>query len=156
MLSFNDDIGTQQSMIMSLKMWREWLKPRMADVIQAAKRVNPRIYFRYHSDGMITPLIPDLIEIGVDSLITVQPESTDIYDVKRRFGEDICMEGTIGCQSELMRGTPDEVRSMVKAQCEGLMSGGGFIASPANMVGPDAPFEDLIALYEALDDLGRY
>ena len=156
MVSFKDDIGTQRSMIMSLEMWRKWLKPRMAAVIQAAKRVNPAIHFRYHSDGMITPLIPDLIKIGVDSLITVQPESMDIYDIKRRFGEDICLEGTIGCQSELMRGTPDQVRAMVKAQCEGLMPGGGFIASPSNGVEPDVPFENLVALYEALDDYGRY
>jgi uroporphyrinogen decarboxylase len=155
-VSFNDDIGTQRSMIMSLEMWRKWLKPRMAAVIQAAKRVNPRIYFRYHSDGMITPLIPDLIEIGVDSLITVQPESMDIYDIKRRFGEEICMEGTIGCQSELMRGTSDEVRAMVKGQCEGLMTGGGFVASPANAVEPDVPFENLVALHEALDEHGWY
>lgn len=156
MISYSDDVGTQRSMIMSPAMWRRWIKPCMNSLIQTIKRINPAIYFRYHSDGVLTPIMPELIEMGVDSLITVQPESMDVFDFKRRFGRDICMEGTIGCQSELMTGTPDQVRSMVKAQCEGLMPGGGFIASPSNGVEPDVPWENLAMLYEALDQYGQY
>ncbi len=156
MVSMNDDIGTQRSMIMSPAMWRRWLKPRLAEVIQAVQRVNPRIRFRYHSDGLLTPVIPDLIDIGVSSLITVQAESMDVYDIKRRFGDRVCMEGTIGLQKELMMGTRDEVRQMVKEQCEGLMPGGGFIASPGNGITPDIPWDNLVALFEALDAHGHY
>ena len=65
MISLNDDIGTQKSLIMSVDMWREWLKPYLAELIAAIHRVNPTIHFRYHSDGLLTPVIPDLIEIGV-------------------------------------------------------------------------------------------
>ena len=156
MIQISDDIGTQNSMIMSPAMWRRWIKPRMASVIAAAHRVNPAIHFRYHSDGLLTPVISDLIEIGVSSLITVQPECMDVFDIKRRFGQQICLEGTIGCQSELMVGTAEDVRRMVKAQCAGLMPGGGWIASPANGVEPDVPWENLVTLYEALDEYGRY
>ena len=156
LISMNDDIGTQQSMIMSPRMWRQWLKPRMAEVIETIHRVNPDIHFRYHSDGLLTPVIPDLIEIGVSSLRTVQPESMDVFEIKRRFGEQISLEGTIGCQSELMRGTVDDVSRMVRSQCEGLMPGGGFIASSANAVEPDVPWENLVALFEALDQYANY
>ncbi|MHB0857333.1 MAG: uroporphyrinogen decarboxylase family protein [Anaerolineae bacterium] len=156
MVSLSDDIGIQQSMIMSPAMWRRWIKPRMAALIAAVRRVRPGIPFRYHSDGWFEPVLPDLIEIGVTSLITVQPECMDIYAIKRRYGDALCLEGTIGCQSELMVGTADEVRRMVRTQCEGLKPGGGFIASPANGVEPDVPWENLVALFEALDTYGQY
>ena len=155
-IRMNDDIGSQNSMMMSPAMWRRWLKPRIASVIESIHRVNPKIHFRYHTDGFIMPVIPDLIEIGVSSLVTVQPESMDVFEVKRRFGDRLTMEGTIGCQSELMRGTPKDVCRMVQAQCEGLMPGGGFIASPANAVGPDVLWENLVTLFEALDEYGVY
>jgi uroporphyrinogen decarboxylase len=156
MISMNDDIGIQQSMIMSPTMWRQWLKPYMAEVIAAVHRVNPEIRFRYHSDGLLTPVIPDLIEIGVASLITVQPESMDVYEIKRRFGDQICLEGTFGLQGAFMRGTPDEVRHMVRAQCDGLMPGGGWMASPGNGVTPDVPWENLAAFFDALETYSHY
>jgi uroporphyrinogen decarboxylase len=156
MISINDDIGTQKSMIMSVPMWREWLKPYLAELIAAVHQVNPAIRFRYHSDGLLTPVIPELIEIGVASLITVQPESMDVYEIKRRFGEQICMEGTFGLQGELMRGTPDEVRRTVQAQCAGLMPGGGWIASPGNGITPDVPWENLVAFFESLEEHSYY
>jgi uroporphyrinogen decarboxylase len=156
MISINDDIGTQKSMVMSPAMWREWLKPYMAELIAAVHRVNPEIHFRYHSDGLLTPVIPELIEIGVSSLITVQPESMDVFEIKDRFGDQISLEGTVGLQSELMLGTPDQVRAMVQAQCEGLMPGGGWIASPGNGITPDIPWENLVAFFEALDEYSFY
>lgn len=155
-ITMNDDIGSQRGMIMSPKMWRQWLKPHMATVIEAIHKVNPGIYFRYHSDGNYLPVIPDLIEIGVSSLITVQPEAMDVYEVKRLYGDVLTLDGTIGLQSELKHGTPDDVRRKVKQQCEGLMPGGGWFASPGNGVTPDIPFENLAAMFEALDEYGRY
>lgn len=156
MISINDDIGSQKSMIISPAMWRRWLKPRLAAVIAAIHRVNPGIHFRYHSDGWLMPVIPELIEIGVSSLITVQAESMDVFEVKRLFGDRVCLEGTIGLQSELMHGTPDDVRHMIDAQCEGLKPGGGWIASPGNGVTPDVPLDNLMAMFEALDKYGGY
>jgi len=151
-----DDIGGQKSMLMSPSMWRRWFKPRLAAVIEAVHRVNPAIHFRYHSDGYYVPVIPDLIEIGVSSLITVQPEAMDVFEIKRRFGDALTLDGTIGLQSELKHGTPDDVRRKVKAQCEGLMPGGGWFGSPGNGVTPDIPFDNLAAMFEALDTYGRY
>lgn len=155
-ISMNDDIGMQTSMMISPRMWRRWLRPRVAGLIKAIHHVNPDIYFRYHTDGYFTPVIPDLIEVGVSSLITVQPECMDVFEIKRRFGDLVTLEGTIGLQSELLSGNPDEVRRMVKRQFENLMPGGGFIASTANGVGPDVPWENLEALFEAIDEYGNY
>ena len=155
-ITMNDDIGSQKGMILSPAMWRQWLKPRLAAVIAAIHAVDPKIHFRYHSDGNYVPVIDDLIDVGVSCLITVQPEANDVYDVKRRFGARISMDGTIGLQSELKHGTPDDVRRKVKAQCEGLMPGGGWFASPGNGVTPDIPFDNVAAMFDALDAYGNY
>ena len=155
-ISLNDDIGSQKSMILSPAMWRQWLKPRMLELIQAIRRVNPDILFRYHSDGTYISVIPDLIEMGVSSLRTVQPECMDIAEIKRRFGGQIGMEGTIGLQSVLKNGTPDDVRKMIRHQCQILMPGGGWIAAPGNGVTPDIPVANLFAMFEALDEFGVY
>jgi uroporphyrinogen decarboxylase len=155
-ISLNDDIGAQRAMILSPAMWRQWLKPNMVRLINAIRAINPQVHFRYHSDGYYVPVIPDLIEIGVTSLRTVQVESMDLATLKREFGAHIGLEGTIGLQSELKNGTPDDVRRMVAAQCATLMPGGGWIAAPGNGVTPDIPIENLFAMFEALDEYGRY
>jgi uroporphyrinogen decarboxylase len=156
MIGLADDIGIQNSMIMSPTMWRAWVKPYFARLIAAVHQVNPATHIRYHSDGWYLPVIPDLIEIGVSSLVTVQPESMDVFDVKQRFGQQLTLEGTIGCQGVLMSGTPQEVREHVRKQCLGLMPGGGWIASPGNGVEPDVPWDNLVAMFDSLDEFGRY
>lgn len=156
MIALSDDIGTQNSMIMSPKMWREWVKPYFARLIAAVHHVNPAIHIRYHSDGWYLPVIPDLIEIGVSSLVTVQPESMDVFEIKRLFGQQLTLEGTIGCQGVLMNGTAEQLREHVRKQCLGLMPGGGWIASPGNGVEPDIPWDNLAAMFSALDEYGRY
>ncbi len=73
-LSTGDDVGMQDRMMMSPETWRQWFKPRWARVFQAAKGISPGIQIMYHSDGWIEPIIPDLIETGLDVLNPVQPE----------------------------------------------------------------------------------
>jgi len=76
-LYLGDDIGMQNTPMMSLDMYTTWLKPRLCKVINAAKAINPGVLVFYHSCGMIYPFIPHLIEAGVDVLHPVQPESMD-------------------------------------------------------------------------------
>jgi uroporphyrinogen decarboxylase len=68
MVWLGDDVGAQQAMLMSPAMWRKYFKPRMANLIASLKRISRRVKIAYHSDGMIYPLIPELIEIGLDVL----------------------------------------------------------------------------------------
>ncbi len=155
-ISLNDDIGSQRGMIISPAMWRRWLKPRMQTVIDAIRRVNPSILFRYHSDGNYAAVIPELIAMGVSTLRTVQPEAMDPVAIKRRYGRQIVLEGTIGLQGVLMHGTPVEVRRMIAAQCEGLKPGGAWVAAPGNTVTPDVPWENLEAMFDALEKCSSY
>ena len=94
-----DDVGTQRGMLMSPAHWRKWLKPRLAKIIAAAREQKPDIHVFYHSDGDISDIIPELIEIGVDILNPVQPECLDPVEMKRLYGDKLSFWGTIGTPS---------------------------------------------------------
>ncbi|NPV53938.1 MAG: hypothetical protein HPY71_10495 [Firmicutes bacterium] len=146
-----DDIGTQRGMLMSPKMWREWFKPRLLRVIESAKKVNPRVFISYHSDGYIEPVIPDLIEIGVNILNPIQPECMSIANLKRRYGRDLSFWGGIGTQTTMPFGTPDEVRFKVREAIEILGAGGGYVIAPTHVLEPDVPWENILAFFEAVE-----
>ena len=84
MIWTGDDVGAQSAMMISPAMWRRFLKPRMETFFAELKRINPRLRIAYHSDGMIGPIIPELIEIGVDVLNPVQPTCLNPERLKRR------------------------------------------------------------------------
>ena len=102
-----DDFGMQDRMMINPKMWREWFKPRYAKLISSVKAVNPDVLVFYHSDGMIEPIIPELIEIGVDILNPVQPECMDPAKVKSQYGDRLAFWGTVGTQSTMPFGSVD-------------------------------------------------
>lgn len=87
MIWMGDDVGGQTSMLMSPKMWRTYLKPRMAELIAALHAANPQIKIAYHTDGVVYPIIPELIEIGVDILNPIQPMAMDPVKLKNDYGD---------------------------------------------------------------------
>ena len=105
MIWTGDDIGSQNEMMISPRMWRQYLKPRMANFISELKSINPEIKIAYHSDGNIKRIIPELIEIGVDVLNPIQPASMDPAEIKGEFGDRLCFWGSIDEQQTLPFGT---------------------------------------------------
>ena len=156
MVGLGDDIGMQQTIMMSLDLWRTWLKPRLAEVIRAAREVNPNILFFYHSCGYVRPFIAELIEVGVDILNPVQPECMSLADIQQEFGGRVSYWGTIGTQQVLPFGTPEEVRENVLENLRICGSQGGIVIGPTHMVEPEVPWENVVALYEAIDEFGSY
>lgn len=155
-LHTGDDLGMQNSLILSVPMWRKWIKPRLAQVIQTARRIKPDLLVEYHTDGFVEPFISELIEIGIDVLNPVQPECMDPADIKRKFGNHMAFSGTIGTQSTLPFGTVDDVRRVVKERIETVGKGGGLILAPSHMVEPDVPWENLITFFESAEEFGHY
>lgn len=151
-----DDFGMQDRMVISPKMWRKWFKPRYADLISNVKTVNPKTLVFYHSDGMIEPIIPDLIEIGVDILNPVQPECMDPAAIKKQFGDQLAFWGTIGTQSTMPFGSPAEVKAKVKERVRTVGQGGGLLLAPTHKLEPDVPWENILAFFEAVEEYGAY
>jgi uroporphyrinogen decarboxylase len=155
-IHIGDDIGMQDRMLMSPAAWRQWLKPRLARVIAAAREVKPDVVFFYHSDGFIEPVIAELIEIGVDALNPVQPECMDPAAIKRQYGDRLAFWGTVGIQHTLPFGTPEQVAAEVKLRIETVGKGGGLYLSPTHVIAPEVPYENLFAFVRAAQEYGRY
>ena len=95
MIWTGDDVGAQHRMLISPQMWRQYLKPRMANFIAELKAINSKVKVAYHTDGNVEPIIFELVEIGIDVLNPIQPASMDPAKIKRKFGDRLCFWGTI-------------------------------------------------------------
>ena len=150
-LSLGDDIGTQNSIMIDVSLWENWLKPRLAKVIQAAKQVNPDILIFYHSCGHVTPFIDQLIEVGVDILNPVQPECMSFDEVHNKFGDRLSFWGTLGTQELLPFGTKEEVFEITLSRLNKVGEKGGLVIGPTHMVEPEVPWENLTAITRGVE-----
>jgi uroporphyrinogen decarboxylase len=156
MLWLADDIGGEHTMLMSPATFREMVKPKMGSMIGELKRKNPTVKIAFHSDGYIEPVIDDLVEVGVDLLNPIQPESMDPAALKRRYGRRLALWGTVSTQQTLPFGTPDAVRSEVRERIRTCAPGGGFLLAPTHNIQLDVPFENIDAFYSAAREYGAY
>jgi uroporphyrinogen-III decarboxylase len=150
MIWTGDDVGAQNRMLISPRHWRRYLKPRMANFIAELKAINPQVKVAYHSDGYIYPIIPELIEIGLDVLNPVQPASMDPAQLKRDFGDRLCFWGSIDEQHTLPFGASEEVISEVHDRLRTIGRNGGLIIGPTHHVQLDTPMENFWAMVNAV------
>lgn len=157
MIWTGDDFGTQKGMMISPSMWREHFKPRMAKMFAAFKSKNPDIKIAYHSCGSIRPIIPELIEIGLDILNPIQPMADDMElgSLYKEFSGKILFFGAIDVQDVLPHGTPEDVESEVKRCLVATDDGKSYIIAPAHNMQPDTPVENVYAFFEAAKKYGK-
>lgn len=143
-----DDYAAQANLLMSPKMWRTFIKPRLVTLIERTHDAG--LPFILHSDGNITALLKDLVDIGIDVLHPIQEEALDIYWVKKEYGKDICLYGGVGEQGVLSFGTPEQVADDVRHKLEVLGKGGGFILTPGINILAQFPVENVEAMIDVL------
>ena len=149
-----DDVGSQNGLLISPQMFRQFVKPSMLRFSEQAHGYNQKVM--YHTCGAVRKLIPDFIEMGVDILNPIQIFAKDMnpVDLKREFGTDLCFHGALDIATVLSGGTPDQVLEETRRLCKVLGPGGGFILAPTNNIMPETPVENILALYEAKRDIG--
>ena len=152
MVWLGDDIGGQKTMLISPAHWRRFLKPRLAQMIAELKQIDPQVKVAYHSDGNIYPVIPELIEIGLDVLNPIQPASMDPERLKREFGSQLCFWGSIDEQHTLPFGSPEDTRQEVLHRLKTLGKDGGLILGPTHHVQLDTPLENFWAMVNTIRD----
>ncbi len=153
-----DDQGTQNSLMISPSMFREFIKPRLRSQIETIK-ANTDVKVLMHCDGAILPIVEDLIDIGVDILNPIQTVVDgfkDTFSLKEKFGERICFHGGMDVQQVLPNASPEEVRQEVSQRFYDLGRGGGYIIAPCHNINVDIPAENTLAMFEAASELGRY
>jgi uroporphyrinogen decarboxylase len=148
MLYFYDDIGANQSLLISKKMWRTFIRPCHEKLIEVAKQHDKQVM--YHTDGAVRPVIPDLVEMGVDVLNPLQPGSAGMEAVglKRDFGARLSFHGGVDIVNLLPKGSPVEVREAARRLVRDLGKDGGYIMSASHHIQFDTPLENVLALYE--------
>jgi len=156
-VAIGDDLGTQRSLQISPKLFREILKPRYKRLIDFIKEES-NAYINFHSCGSIVLIINDLIEIGVNIINPVQTSAMGMESkrLKSEFGDKITFCGAIDTQDVLPNGSKEDVKKEVKDKIRDLGSDGGYILAATNNIQPDVPIENIITLFSAAKAFGKY
>ena len=153
-LALDDDVGMPGTMFMSPALWRCFFKPRMAEIITAARLVKPDLRVLYHSEGSIEPILEDLIEIGVNALNPLQPEYMDARNVRQKCGSKLALWGTVGGQTTFSFGTPQQIHDEVRVRVETLGRAGLILCPAYDIDEPDIPMQNIAAFLDAVHRYG--
>lgn len=151
-IGMSEDYGSQRSLLINPQQWRQFIKPRLARIIGRIRAGGKQAYI--HSCGHVLPVIGDLIDIGVTMLQPLQPEAMDVFEVKQRFGKNLCLMGGISTQKTLPSGTPEDVRREVGECLRVMAAGGGYVMAPAKPILPGVPIENAMALIDSFVNQG--
>ncbi len=154
-----DDLGSQNATIMEPDMLRALVIPKIKSLLSHVKNRLPNTKAFFHCCGAIRPIIPDLIDAGVDILNPVQftAAGMDLQGLKKDFGDVLTFwGGGVDTQSTLNKGTPQEVKEEVKKILDILAPGGGFVFAPVHNVQDDVLPENFWAMWDTLQECGKY
>lgn len=156
----NDDMGSQDGLLISPKMYRKYVKPRHIKLFDFVKKqTKGTVKILFHSCGAVEKLIPDFIEEGADILNPVQISGAgmDPSHLKREYGQDITFwGGGVSTQDTLPLGTPTQVKDEVRRLVDIFAPGGGFIFAPTQSIDPGTPAKNIIAMLEAFHEVRTY
>ena len=154
-IQFGDDLGTQESSQISVKMYREMIKPYHQRQYEYVKKNYPHIKVFLHSCGAIYYLIPDLIDAGVDILNPVQISAKGMNPVKlkKEFGKKLVFwGGGADMQGMVNRGTLDQIKKHTKELIEIFSADGGYVFNQVHNIQSNITPEKIMAIYQtALD-----
>lgn len=152
-----DDVGMQNGMLISDHLWREIFKPRMKNLCDSIISQNPNIKIAYHSCGSITPIIDDLIEIGINILNPIQPLAAgmQLAELKRRYGTKLCLYGGIDVQRCIPSGTTEEIQKEVMQAIESAGYDGGYIIAPAHIIPAETKVINVLTFFDAVQLYGN-
>ena len=153
-LALDDDVGMPGTMIISPATWRQFFKPRLAGIIQAARAIKPDLRTIYHSDGNFELIVGDLIEIGVNAINPLQPDHMDAARIRRRFGARLALWGTVGHQTTFSFARPDDIRAEVRQRIETLGRAGLVLCPAYDIDEPDIPWANIVAFVGAVEAYG--
>jgi len=154
------DMGsTQVSQLVSPRLFRELMKPRLKIVFDRIHQLAPQAKLFFHSCGSIREILPDFIEIGVDIInpVHVRAAGMEPAALKQDFGRDVVFwGGGVDTQGILPSGTPEQVREDVRRNVEALMPDGGYVFNIIHDIQADVPPENIMAMWETLQEVGIY
>jgi uroporphyrinogen decarboxylase len=158
-IKLNDDLGVQNRPFMSPAMFRDIFKPRFKVMYDMIRKKRPDIAIFLHSCGSIAPLLPDLIDIGLDIINPVQTSAADMDPgvLKREYGKDLVFwGGGVDTQGSLPFGTPEDVAEDVEGKIEEFAPGGGFMFAACHNITPGVPPENIVSMFDTFRKFRDY
>ena len=151
-----DDFGSQNGALMSPSMWTSLLADGFGAYVDMAHSLGAKVM--HHTCGSVGPIIPLMVEQGLDILQSLQPEASDMDHgkIKKSFGERLCFQGGISIQQVMPYGSTNDVTAAVKKAVKELAEGGGYIFGTAHNLQADVPVANARALLESYHRYGRY
>lgn len=152
LIQMSDDLGTQTGLQISPSMYRRWIKPYHKRIYGYVREHYPEVHVFLHCCGAVSPLLPDLIDAGVQVLNPVQTAARgmDPRYLKREFGKYLTFwGGGAESQTTLPNGTPEQITAQVRERIDIFAPGGGFVFTPVHNIQADVPPENIVAVYEA-------
>ena len=146
-VKINDDWGYQQGVMLGVDVWRKLIKPRIVSLCKRIKKKREVDIF-LHSDGNITDIMPDIIEVGITAIDPMQPEVMDIFKFKKLYGDKVTFIGGMNTQQTMPFGSPDDVVKEVRNLVKKLGQNGGYILTPGIIVQEDVPMENILAFID--------
>ncbi|MFX0103591.1 MAG: uroporphyrinogen decarboxylase family protein [Candidatus Hodarchaeota archaeon] len=143
-----DDAGMNSGLLMGINLWRELVKPTLAEYVKIAHDAG--VKFLLHSCGRVEELFKDLVEIGVDGVESLKPTTNDLVSLKKKFGDKIALLGTLDETHVLKNSSPSEIKKYTTSMIKKL-GPHGYIPGPTNTF-VDHPVENAVAVYEAIDE----
>jgi uroporphyrinogen-III decarboxylase len=151
-----NDFGAQSGPMLGPEHFRRFVLPQLKRFVDLGHEFGKLVLL--HSDGSLRALIPDMIEIGLDGIQSIQPFSfgMELEGLKKDFGDRLTFAGCVDTQA-LIEGTAEEARELTRGVLETMMPGGGFIASPSHdYLLPETPVENVLIMYETIRECGTY
>lgn len=149
-----DDIAYTEGLLVSPALLRRHVFPWFKKIGEACKAKG--LPYLYHTDGNVSAVLEDIIEIGFNALHPIEPKAMEINALKRSVGDRLCLIGNIDLGYTLTLGTPQEVEAEVKERIRTLAPGGGYCVSSSNSITEYVPLENFRAMIEATFRYGRY
>ncbi len=149
-----EDLGTQDSLLMSPAAFRRFIKPWLARMCDIIHEGGAHVF--HHDDGAIFPLLPELLDIGIDILNPIQwrCRGMERERLAAAFGSRVVFHGGVDNQHTLPFGTPADVRNEVADNLRLFKNGKGYIVSPCHNMQANTPTENVVALYSAVRECG--
>lgn len=147
-----DDFGTQRGLLISPKSFETLFAPKKKEFFDMVHSYNAKV--THHCCGSSRELIPKFIDIGMDSLQTIQPQAEGMnpYELKQEYGNHLTLHGAVDAQGWLQRASKDEIDREVQNLCSNVGKNGGYILSPSHHIQPDTPIENVIFMYNLLGE----
>lgn len=151
-----DDFGTQNGPMMNLNMWKRFFKKGFKQYIELAHKYGIKVM--HHTCGSVKYLIPEFIDCSLDILQSLQPNAyeMDLKTLKKEYGKYIAFHGSVDIQHTLPKGSKNDIIKEVRNRMESAKEGGGFIISTAHNIQPDTPTENILTLFKAYKEYGKY